>query len=118
MIKCNTGSYIATDEGTNMNALTKKNAVNAGATTALTACLDCCRKVVAQIRNVREAIFADSRRALESQERLLRLALNEAEAVAWQTTFPHLFFPTLAMEKVQALADWSARQQSVRRTMA
>ncbi len=98
-----------------MNALMMKSPVNAGAPSALTACLDCCRRAVAQIRNVREAIFADSGRGLRSQERLLRLALNEAEALAWDTTVPHLVFPTLALEKVQAVADWTAHQRSVRR---
>jgi hypothetical protein len=98
-----------------MNAQTTKSTMNAGAPSALAACLDCCRTVVTEIGNVREAILADSRSVLRSQERLLRLALNEAEALAWDTTFPHLVFPTLALEKVQALADWSARQKSVRR---
>jgi hypothetical protein len=67
-----------------------------------------------QIAGVKEAIFAESSRALTAPERLVRLALNEAEAAAWQTTYPHLFFPTLAMEKVQAVAAWNARQQSMR----
>jgi len=33
-------------------------------------------------------------------------ALNEAEAAAWQTMFPHLVFPALATEKVQAAIAW------------
>jgi hypothetical protein len=79
------------------------------------ACVASCQKVLAQITAAKEAIFAESHQALKSQERLLRLALNEAEAVAWQTRYPHLVFPTLAMEKVQAVIAWEARQQSVRR---
>ena len=73
-----------------------------------------CRKIRAQIAGVKEAIFAESTRALPAPERLVRLALNEAEAVAWQTKYPHLFFPTLAVEKVHAVAVWNARQQAVR----
>jgi len=73
------------------------------------------RKIGAQIAGVKEAIFAESSRALTAPERLVRLALNEAEAAAWQTKYPHLFFPALAMEKIQAVTDWNARQQSVRR---
>jgi hypothetical protein len=46
---------------------------------------------------------------------VLRLALNEAEALAWQTSFPHLFFPELAMEKAQAAIRWHQRQRGVRR---
>ena len=45
---------------------------------------------------------------------LLRLALNEAEALAWQTDFPHLFFPALAVEKAQAAVTWHRRQRKVR----
>jgi hypothetical protein len=44
---------------------------------------------------------------------MLRLVLNEAEALAWQTRFPHLFFPALAVEKVQEAAAWDSRQRAV-----
>jgi hypothetical protein len=44
---------------------------------------------------------------------LLRLALNEAEALAWQTDFPQLFFPALAAEKAQAAVTWHRRQRKV-----
>ncbi len=80
------------------------------------ACLASCKRILAQIARAREAIFAEASRALGAPERLLRLALIEAEAAAWQTPYPHLVFPVLATEKVQAVAAWNARQQSVRRT--
>ena len=75
-----------------------------------------CRKVRAQIAGVKAAIFAELRRAFPAPERLVRLALNEAEAAAWQTKYPHLFFHALATEKIQAVAAWNARQQSVRQS--
>jgi hypothetical protein len=75
-----------------------------------------CRKALARVAQVKETIFTESSPALQSQERLLRLALNEAEAVARQTPYPHLVFPTLATEKVQAVIAWSKRQQSLRET--
>ena len=75
-----------------------------------------CRNIQTQIAGDKEAIFAESGRAFPVPERLVRLALNEAEAMAWQTGCPHLVFPGLAREKVQTLADWNARQQSVRET--
>jgi len=78
------------------------------------ACMVSCQKILAQISTAKDAIFAEARENLKSQERLLRLALNEAEAVAWQTTYPHLVFPDLAMEKVQAISNWDARQRSLR----
>ena len=75
-----------------------------------------CRKVLARVAQAKEMIFAESSPALRSQERLLRLALNEAEAVARQTPYPHLVFPTLATEKVQSVIAWNKRQQSLRET--
>ena len=78
-------------------------------------CKAWCRKLRAQITEVKEAIFAESSRALSGPEQLVRLALNEAEATAWQTQYPHLVFPALAAEKVQAVAAWNAHQQFVRR---
>jgi len=80
------------------------------------ACVASCRKIVEQIKNTRAAILAESRSVLEVQEQLLKLALNEAEALAWQTVYPHLLFPALATEKIQAVANWSRHQQSIRRT--
>jgi DNA-binding FrmR family transcriptional regulator len=80
------------------------------------ACVASCQRILTQISAAKETIFAESRSALKSQERVLRLALNEAEAVAWQTAYPHLVFPDLAMEKVQAVIAWDAHQQALRRT--
>lgn len=81
-------------------------------------CAACCRKVLAQIARVKESLFDETRGLLETQEHLLRLALNEAEAAAWETRFPHLVFPTLAMEKVEALVAWDRHQQTVRQMTA
>ena len=46
--------------------------------------------------------------------RILQLTLNEAEAVAWESGFPHLIFPLLAEEKARKAAAWIERQQAVR----
>lgn len=75
------------------------------------ACLASCREALAHIRNIKETILAEARETLQVQEHLLRLALNEAEAVASQTSYPHLVFPNLAMEKIQRTAEWSRRQR-------
>jgi hypothetical protein len=80
------------------------------------ACRAICRKIRAQISAVKEAIFAEASRALTAPERLVRLALNEAEAAAWQTEYPHLVFPALATEKIRAVAAWNAHQRSVRQS--
>ena len=75
-----------------------------------------CRKALARVAQARETIYTESAPALPAQERLLRLALNEAEAVARQTPYPHLVFPTLATEKVQEVIKWNRRQQFLRGT--
>ena len=77
------------------------------------ACVKSCRGILARISKTREAIFAEARDKLNVQERMLRLALNEAEALAWQTLYPHLVFPALAAEKVQGIAAWNHHQRLI-----
>jgi hypothetical protein len=92
-----------------------KGKENVGAVRAFgTACLGSCQKVMKQIHDAKEAILAESRETLKVQEQILKLALNEAEALAWQTLYPHLLFPTLATEKVQAVVDWNRHQRAIR----
>src|SRR6266567_2203993 len=79
-------------------------------------CLTSCRKLVAQLNRTKEALFRQFQRSFGAQEQLLRLALNEAEALAWQTAYPHLVFPALATEKAQAVATWDARQRLLQQT--
>ncbi len=67
----------------------------------------------AHLARAKEALIAEWSDSLKTQGQLLRLALNEAEALAWETTYPHLVFPLLAAEKVQAVAAWKARQQRI-----
>ena len=73
-----------------------------------------CRKFLEQIEKTKEAILTEFRATLGAHGQLLRLALNEAEALAWQTDYPHLVFPALAVEKAQAVVTWDARQRSLR----
>jgi hypothetical protein len=75
-----------------------------------------CQKVLAQIWNVKDGLLAEGGDGLAGHERMLRLALNEAEALAWQTSYPHLVFPDLAAEKIQGLRDWVRHQRRVYRT--
>lgn len=67
------------------------------------------------IASARAIIERDFSALFEQQPRLFHLALNEAEALAWESGFPELIFPLLAQEKAGKLAAWHARQQSVRR---
>jgi len=81
-----------------------------------TACIAFCQKTIRQIQKVKNALLADYARMMHGQEQAVRLALNEAEALAWETDFPHLVFPDLAVEKVEALANWRGRQQAIQST--
>lgn len=80
------------------------------------ACLASCRRLLAQIAKTKDSLWNEFRDRLKSHERVLKLALNEAEALAWQSGVPHLVFLTLAREKAEAVARWHARQQSLRPT--
>jgi hypothetical protein len=88
---------------------------NGAARNLATVCLDRCQKLVALLTKVKENLVAEFKQKFEVQERLLRLAINEAEALAWETDYPHLVFPTLALEKVKVAATWNERQGMIRR---
>ena len=79
------------------------------------ACHGACQKVLAQLQAAKSAILAESRAVLKVPEPRLRLALYEAETLAWQTLYPQLTFPVLAMEKIQAVADRNRPSPMVRR---
>jgi hypothetical protein len=81
-------------------------------------CVASCRKLLAQIENVKAQVVAEFRDQLDDHQHVLELALNEAEALAWQTGFPQLLFPTLAVEKAYAVTDWHLHQQSLRQRTA
>jgi len=62
--------------------------------------------------------LAEFKGSLDVPEKLFRLAVGEAEALAWQTGYPHLLFPALATEKIEAVAGWSARQHLIRQKIS
>ena len=53
------------------------------------------------------------RRAFTGNERMLRLVLSEAEALAFRTEYPHLVFPSLALEKIESAVAWQRHQQQL-----
>ena len=101
-----------------MNAIQLTHEGTGNRATFANVCLNQCRHLIAQIKKTKDAIRAQFRHKLEGHEQLLRLALNEAEAIAWQSEFPHLVFPTLAMEKAEAVAAWHIRQSSMHRAVS
>ena len=96
-----------------MNATEQIEKNNGASPTLRKACLASCRKLIGQIDKAKHAILAEFRDALGGQEQMLHLALNEAEALAWQTAYPHLVFPELAKEKAQEAVKWEQRQQEM-----
>ena len=89
------------------------NRTSGSTRTLADACLTACRKIVQRLGQAKEMILREFRTSLPGHEQLLRLAVNEAEALAWETEFPHLVFPTLAMEKAQAVAAWHEHQNAL-----
>src|SRR6266550_4684831 len=73
-----------------------------------------CRNTLEAIANVRALIEREFSTVRQREPRLLRQALNEAEALSWQTGFPQLVFPSLALEKARAVATWESRQRTIR----
>jgi hypothetical protein len=74
------------------------------------------RELSRQVALVKQAMVREFGTAISGHGQLLNSALNEAEALAWQTPYPYLFFPTLAEEKASAVSRWAARQRQVRRS--
>jgi hypothetical protein len=100
-----------------MKVTTNHGSHNEAATAAGFArvCVACGQKVLEQVRRTKATILKQAANELKVQRHALQLAVNEAEALAWQTLYPHLVFPALAVEKVQAVAAWSARQRALLR---
>jgi hypothetical protein len=63
------------------------------------------------VRQIRSSIEAGLPTRRSSRRHRLHLALNEAEALAWQSGYAVLVFPLLAEEKIAAVQQWEQRQQ-------
>jgi len=73
-------------------------------------CQEWCAKLVQQIGQAKNNLVAEFQEAFATQQQLLQLAIVEADALAWQTDYPHLLFPALAAEKIERAAHWRTRQ--------
>ena len=97
-----------------MNAIQPNNGLeNKSQKNALGYALNTCKAVLAQINHVKQAILTEARDTLEAPEQLLRLAVSEAEALAFQTRYPQLVFADLAEEKIGRAAAWTERQRQL-----
>jgi hypothetical protein len=77
------------------------------------ACASSCQELVSKIQGIKRSLLAEFRQKLNAHDKMLPLALNEAEALAYETDFPLLVFPTLAQEKAEAIAAWRSHQQAL-----
>src|SRR5215831_1953609 len=79
-------------------------------------CLDSCRKLLNRIERAKQAVLDEFHETMDAHNQMVRLAVNEAEALAWETDYPHLVFPALAEEKAQQVTSWEARQREIKRS--
>jgi hypothetical protein len=73
------------------------------------------RDLAVQVTSIKNGLIREFGLALGGHGEVLKSALNEAEALAWQTPYPHLVFPVLAEEKAVAVNRWAARQRNITR---
>lgn len=82
---------------------------------SLNAPLQTCRSVAAKVASLKNRLVA--RLSAEAKdwlpENLFRQAFVEAEALAWSTSFPLLFLPALAEEKMRNVEQWVGRQRQI-----
>jgi hypothetical protein len=71
-----------------------------------------CREKIQQLK---ESILAEMsfRFSGKLSPEVIRLAVNEADALASSTPFPALFLPALAEEKLHFAERWHSKQQQI-----
>jgi len=77
-------------------------------------CARSCQKMLSRLQNVRDSVADEFRNLVGHRDRMLDLALHEAESLAYQTGYPQLVFPVLAREKAEAVVTWTRRQRELR----
>jgi hypothetical protein len=65
-----------------------------------------CRKLQTALGELKQRLQARYERRLSGER--VRKAIQDAEAAAWQTSFPHLFLPDLVEDAMEHLANSSS----------
>ena len=55
-----------------------------------------CENLMSALGKLKARLFSRFEKALPGRGQLIRKAIEEAEELAWQTPFPHLFLPDFA----------------------
>ena len=63
-----------------------------------------CTRLEVALRDLKMRLQAEYERRFPGQAVRIREALSQAEVLAWQTDFPHLFLPDLAAEAMERLS--------------
>lgn len=77
------------------------------------ACACCYQGMLRRLTAVKARVEREFGLEMAGYELLLKGAINEAEAVAWQTPYPHLVFPVLAEEKAAEARQWAGHQRAI-----
>jgi len=71
--------------------------------------------IAAKLNQYKLGLLAELSHESETFVRFARLAISEAEGLAWSTPFAHLFLPALAEEKIHYTRQWVRRQRRIGR---
>ena len=74
-----------------------------------------CNRLVIALDDLKARLQAHYENRFPGEEHLVRKAIEEAEALAWRTQFPHLFLPDLVEEAMARLGvnAQEAREEAV-----
>jgi hypothetical protein len=73
----------------------------------------CQQEVLGGLTALKSKVAREFGQRMAGYDQVLKAAVNEAEALAWQTPYPHLFFPLLAEEKAAKVRQWAAHQREL-----
>jgi hypothetical protein len=68
------------------------------------------RTLTARINAHKTGLLEKFHHESEAFRRLIQLAVNEAEGLAWSTPYAHLLFPSLVEEKILSVRRWAEHQ--------
>jgi hypothetical protein len=67
---------------------------------AIDAPVQFCRKLIASLEKLKARLQEQFERAHPGRSQIIRQVVAEAEELAWQTSYPHLFLPDFAEAKL------------------